>query len=219
MLFSRKWGVDVRKKRLWQLICRFFRTFCGAVLKLGLLSDIFFCFSIPSLTVGLVGNLLHAICVLCMFGRWAMSAVDYLGMVVGHWQWPISICCIYFFWREAINPPVTPDGYHWYDFTRVQLDDKKWGFFLTCLQGAGKGLLTGTRLKPKQLYHGKVLFHHRWQPHRSGIKESGLQLLLLAYCSTSQDHLQLEGWLTAGIPRKSSLKPPLWVSITPLPLS
>lgn len=115
--------------RLWQLICRFFRTFCGAVLKLGLLSDIFFCFSIPSLTVGLVGNLLHAICVLCMFGRWAMSAVDYLGMVVGHWQWPISICCIYFFWREAINPPVTPDGYRWYDFTRVQLDDKKWVFF------------------------------------------------------------------------------------------
>lgn len=125
------------RKGFDNLFVGFLEPFVGGVLKLGLLSDVFFGFSILSLSVGLVGNLVHAPCVLCMLGRWAMSAVDYLGTMAECWRWPISICCIsFFFWREAINPKVTPDGYHWYDFTRVHFDEKMslFGLFTGCRQ-------------------------------------------------------------------------------------
>lgn len=79
----------------------------------------------PSLSsVGLVGNLVHAPCV----------SVYSVGEPCRLWtiwvQWlsagsgPYPSVAFIFFWREAINPPVTPDRYHWYDFTRVQLDEK-----------------------------------------------------------------------------------------------
>lgn len=57
------------RKGFDNLFVGFSEPFVGAVLKLGLLSDVFFGFSIPSLSAGLVGNLVHVPCVLCMLGR------------------------------------------------------------------------------------------------------------------------------------------------------
>lgn len=159
------------RKGFDNLFVGFSEPFVGAVLKLGLLSDVFFGFSILSLSVGLVGNLVHAPCVLCMLGRWAMSAVDYLGTMAECWRWPISICCISFFSGERQSTLKSPQTGTIGTILPESILMRKW-VYLACLQGAGKGLLTGTRLNPKQFYHGKVLFHHRWQPHKNCIKES-----------------------------------------------
>lgn len=96
------------RKGFDNLFVGFSEPFVGGVLKLGLLSDVFFGFSILSLSVGLVGNLVHAPCVLCMLGRWAMSAVDYLGTMAECWRWPISICCISFFSGERQSTLKSP---------------------------------------------------------------------------------------------------------------
>lgn len=149
-VFSEMRGGGGGRKGFDDLFVRFFRALYGAVLRIGLLDDIFFWFSFPSLSVGLV---VISFMLLCPLHVLEVSFVSC--RLFGYSCWTLIVTHAHQLRLHAIKPPVTTDGYHWYNFIKVQLDERNYYVWLAY------------RVQAKGYWH-----EHGWTPNSSIIAKS-----------------------------------------------